>query len=178
MESSYKSNTPNEPNGTNSPTFTPNMAGQESILLTGATGNVGAVILDQLLLTTSHNVTAVLRKSFYIPLLEKKYPEQVANKRLTFTVIPDMAIAGAFDAAAASITAIIHVATPIATGDWEEKMIKPTWDIDRNILETAKNSNSVKRVVICGTILQVLASSHKSLSISDYPPGDGLRRPR
>jgi len=129
---------------------------QESILLTGATGNVGAVTLDQLLTTTSHTVNAILRKATYIPLLEKKYPDEVANKRLSFTIIPDMTTPGAFDTAAASSTAIVHIATPIATDNWVEEMIKPTWDIDRHVLEAAKKSGSVKRVVICGTILQTL----------------------
>jgi NADPH-dependent methylglyoxal reductase len=129
---------------------------QETILLTGATGNVGAVTLDQLLTTSSHHVNAVLRKDSYISLLEKKYPSEIAQGRLSFVIVPDMTIPGVFDDAASSATAIIHIATPIAVDNWVEELINPTWDIDRNILGAAKKSNNVKRVVICGTILQAM----------------------
>ncbi|KAF2678606.1 NAD(P)-binding protein [Lentithecium fluviatile CBS 122367] len=135
---------------------------RESILLTGATGNVGAVTLDHLLSTSSHNVKVVLRKEEYIPLFKKKYPSEVANNRLTFTVIPDMTVSGAFDDTASSATAIIHIATPLAADNWVEEMILPTWNLDKNILEAAKKSNSVQRVVICGTLLQALDFSHLS----------------
>jgi NADPH-dependent methylglyoxal reductase len=129
---------------------------QETILLTGATGNVGAVTLDQLMTTSSHKVNAVIRKASYIPLLEKKYPSETANGRLIFTTIPDMTIAGVFDDAASTATAIIHIATPLGVDNWVEEVIKPTWVIDENVLEAAKKNSSVKRVIICGTILQTL----------------------
>lgn len=134
------------------------MPRKESILLTGATGNLGGVILEHLLETTPHNVNIVLRNaSRQIPLFKERFPAETSKNRLTFTFIPDMTTSGAFDTAAASATAIIHCATPIASkNDWLNDMILATWTIDHSILTAAKKSSSVKRVVICGTLLQAI----------------------
>jgi nucleoside-diphosphate-sugar epimerase len=128
----------------------------EHILLTGATGNVGAVTLEHLL-ETPHTINAIVRNAAKaIPFFTSKYPDAVSSGKLVITSIPDMAVPGVFDEAAATATAIIHVATPLATSNFEETMIKPTWAIDYNVLEAAKKSKTVKRVIICGSILQTM----------------------
>ncbi|KAJ4290611.1 hypothetical protein N0V90_010829 [Kalmusia sp. IMI 367209] len=137
------------------------MAEKGIVLLTGATGNVGAVILEHLIITTSHKINIVLRNpTKQEPLFHAKFPSETSSRRLTFASIADMTLPGAFDDAAASATAIIHCATPIGdggTGDWVGKMVEPTWAIDHSILEAAKKSSTVQRVVICGTFLQAVA---------------------
>ncbi|KAF2646401.1 NAD(P)-binding protein [Massarina eburnea CBS 473.64] len=131
------------------------MSNQESILLTGATGNLGAVILDQLLAITTHSINIVLRRENAIHTLRTKY--KTSTSRLSFTVIPDLSVPHAFDEAAATATAIIHCATPLGDpSNWLTSIIEPTWAIDKNILEAAKNSKSLKRVIICGTLLQAV----------------------
>lgn len=132
------------------------MAEHQFILLTGATGNLGAVILDQILTTTSHSINAILRKEHYVPLFKAKYESFISSGRLAFTFIPDMSLPGVFDSPAELADAIIHVATPLGTGDWVNTMIEPTWAIDKNVLEAAQKSRTVKRVIICGTMLQAL----------------------
>lgn len=102
------------------------MTSKESILLTGATGNVGGVILEHIFLTTPHNVNVVVRDAGkHIPLFHERYPEEISSGRLQLTTIPDMAIEHAFDEAAASATKIIHCATPVGSLDnnWEKGMI-------------------------------------------------------
>lgn len=37
-------------------------------------------------------------------------------------------------------------------------MVGPTWAIDYNILEAAKKSTTVKRIVLCGTIVQAASA--------------------
>ena len=129
---------------------------KETILLTGATGNVGSVTLEHLL-QEGHYVNAVLRNAGKsISFFEYKFPSAVSSGQLKFTSVPDMTVDGAFDLAAASATAIMHIATPLADGDWVKTMIEPTWAIDHNILTAAKASKTVKRVIICGTILQTM----------------------
>lgn len=129
----------------------------ESILLTGATGNLGAVTLEHILNSTPHSVNILLRNiSTSLEHFTSKYPSAISSGRLTLTSVPDMSVPGVFDGPASSATVIMHIATPLATSDFEKNMIDPTWAIDKNVLEAAKKSGNVKRVIICGTILQTL----------------------
>ncbi len=128
----------------------------QSVLLTGATGNVGAILLEQLL-EGGISVNAVLRsfeksKEF----LEQRYPKEVTTGKLRFTEILDMSVAGVFDAPAKDASAIIHVATPLADSDFKKTMIEPAWRINENILDAASKSSMVKRVIITGSIVAVM----------------------
>lgn len=138
------------------------MAEQQSILLTGATGNVGGVILEHLLsLPIPPKIMLALRNApKQIPLFQQRYRTATSTGQLSFASIPDMTVPGAFDEAATSATAIIHAATPLGgEDDFVKSMIEPTWTIDRNVLEGAKKSRTVERVIICGTLLQALNAS-------------------
>jgi NADPH-dependent methylglyoxal reductase len=126
---------------------------QETILLTGATGNVGAVTLEHLI-RLNHTVHLILRRPSSISHFKSKFPAAFNAGNLLFTVVPDMAVPGVFDKAAATATVIFHIATPLASDNFVKNMVEPTWKIDLNVLEAAKKSSTVKRVVICGTILQ------------------------
>ncbi|KAF2847222.1 NAD(P)-binding protein [Plenodomus tracheiphilus IPT5] len=128
---------------------------QESVLLTGATGNVGAITLEHLI-NANHKVNAVIRKASAVTFFKSKFPDAINSGLLTFTVVPELTASGVFDEPSASATAIIHVATPLAGpgSDLVKDMIEPTWTIDKNILEAAKKSKTVKRVIICGSIVQ------------------------
>lgn len=132
------------------------MSFRPSVLLIGATGSLGAVVLEQLLAADYH-VNAVLRSSKKSQLfLENKYARHVDNRTLEFTEIPDMTISGVFDHPASKAEYIIHVATPLAYSDFDEKMMKPAIVVDHNILSAAKKSPTVKRVVITGSIVSLL----------------------
>ena len=145
------------------------------ILLTGATGNVGSVILEQLM-ATEQSVNAVLRsfaksKAF----LETKYPEAVSSGRLTFTEIPDMAVPNVFHASAANASSIIHVATPLAYSDLLDSMIEPAWKFNENILNAAAASPTVTRVVITGSVVSTMrmpedVGTDKMITEADYNP--------
>ncbi|OCL10050.1 NAD(P)-binding protein [Glonium stellatum] len=145
------------------------------ILLTGATGNVGAVILEHLI-AANQSVNAVLRsfaksKAF----LEAKYPSAITAGTLTFTEIPDLAAPGAFHAPAANASNIIHVATPLAYSDFQNAMIEPAWKFDHNILAAASASPSVKRVVITGSTVSTMRIPHdvvtgKTFTEANYNP--------
>ncbi|TVY84256.1 Ketoreductase [Lachnellula suecica] len=124
----------------------------QEIFLTGATGGVGATVLDQLL-AKGYKVNAAIRSAKKSqPFLEQKYPANIANNTLKLTEIPDMTVPHVFDEPARTADAIIHVATPLADSDFEHTMIQPTWAIDEGILIAAAKSPKVKRVIITGTI--------------------------
>ena len=127
-----------------------------SILLTGATGTLGASVLDQLL-SNGHKVTAVIRsfKRSYA-FLSQTYAPHIQSGTLVLLEIPDLAAPNVFDEPAKNVDAIIHVATPITSSDFEATMIHPTWTIDHSILTAATNSPTVKRVIVTGSIVSTM----------------------
>ena len=85
-----------------------------TVLMTGATGSLGASTLAQLLENPNFIVHAVLRSSARSEaFLRKKYASQVSSGHLVFVEIPDMTVPGAFDEPARQVDAIMHIATPL-----------------------------------------------------------------
>jgi NADPH-dependent methylglyoxal reductase len=145
------------------------------ILLTGATGNLGAVILKQLL-NGGQNVNAVVR-SFVRSKepLSKQYEDATRSGQLIFTEIADMTVAHAFDESAKNANGIIHAATPLNDRDFLETIIKPVSEITKNILDAAKVSPTIKRVIITGSIVSTLQlpndiMSGRTISEKDWNP--------
>lgn len=134
-----------------------NMASSQHVLLTGATGSLGAIILQQLL-ANGNSVTAVLR-SFQKSKthLEDAHEREVATGKLTFVEIPDMTTPDVFHAVTKGISAIIHVATPLSTSNYVEDMIKPANEILDNVLNAAAASPNVKRVIVTGSLVSVFS---------------------
>ncbi len=129
----------------------------KSILLTGATGNVGAQVLDQLLSGGGYKVTAVIRSlKKSSPFLTHKYASQVKSGSLVLVEIPDLTVPHAFDDLAKIVDAIIHIATPLSDTDFEKAVIEPTAVIDDSVLSAAAASGSVKRVIITGSIVSTM----------------------
>ncbi|KAK4940802.1 hypothetical protein LTR10_019195 [Elasticomyces elasticus] len=125
-----------------------------TILLTGATGLVGAATLFQLMHESSHTVIAVLRsRAKSEAFLATKYAPQISAGRLSFLEIPDMTSPGVFDDAATQSDAIIHIATPLAYDDVIEKVVKPSGTIVHNVLLAADKSERTKRVIVTGSIV-------------------------
>jgi nucleoside-diphosphate-sugar epimerase len=133
------------------------MASSQPVLFTGATGSLGAVILEQLLLN-GNPVTAVLRsfKRSKAPL-EETYTKEIAAGQLKFVEISDMAAPGAFHGAAKGKSAIIHVATPLSDENYLDDMIIPAQKIIDNVLNAAAAEPSVKRVIVTGSIVSVFS---------------------
>ncbi|KIW16159.1 hypothetical protein PV08_06210 [Exophiala spinifera] len=131
----------------------------QTVLLTGATGTVGASVLSELLNNTNYNVITVLRsRARSEAFLRTKYAPQVSSGRLSFIEIPDMAVAGSFDEAASKVDFIIHVATPLAFDPalMMDHMVKPSRDMVQNVLSAADlPSSRVKRVVVTGSMVSV-----------------------
>jgi NADPH-dependent methylglyoxal reductase len=129
-----------------------------TILLTGATGSLGASTLDQLLADPSFIVHTVLRSTKKSEaFLRNKYATQVASGQLSFVEIPDMAVPGAFDEPALNVDAIMHIATPLAYDNLLEKLIKPSWEILENVLTAAEKSGGrVKRVIVTGSLVSTM----------------------
>ncbi|KAF2811648.1 NAD(P)-binding protein [Mytilinidion resinicola] len=145
------------------------------ILLTGASGNLGAVILEQLL-SEGHNVNAIIRSfAKNKGAITKIHQKAVDSGRLSFTEIPDMAAPKAFHESAKNASAIIHAATPLSYDNFLEEIIKPVSIITNNVLDASAASPTVKRLIITGSIVSTLKLpdelySGKTLSEKDWNP--------
>jgi NADPH-dependent methylglyoxal reductase len=126
------------------------------ILLTGATGMLGAVILEQLL-QDGHNVNAVVRS-----LVKSKGPisgrhgSAVQSGQLIFSEISDMTVPECFDNISQGASVIIHAVTPLGRHDFLETVIKPASLITFNILSAAAKSTTVKRLIITGSLVSTV----------------------
>ncbi|EXJ75406.1 uncharacterized protein A1O5_02102 [Cladophialophora psammophila CBS 110553] len=128
----------------------------ETVLLTGGTGSIGVWVLEQLL-SQAHKVIAVIRPlAKFKKHFDEKYATYLTNGSLELVEVPDLTVPGVFDERASRADVIIHVATPLTTSGFENTMIRTTWLIDENILNAAKKSPKVKRVVISGSIVSVV----------------------
>jgi nucleoside-diphosphate-sugar epimerase len=157
------------------------MGSNEVVALTGANGSLGAVVLEHLVSQGQYKVNVILRsfaksKSF----LEQRYPKAAASGQLTFTEISDMTVPGVFDEVLALADKLIHVATPLAVDNFEEKVLIPATKIMDNVLYGAKKSPRTKRVIITGSVVSVVdmpsiamtkeAATGRTFTPADYNP--------
>lgn len=131
------------------------------VLLTGSTGHIGfRTLLD--LLVAGYKVRAAVRseaKSQVIltnPLF-KSY--SFDSSLLSFTIVPDLEVPGAYNDAVKGVDYVIHIASPITTGgDFTQEQYKaffiaPAVRGTLGMLNAAATSPSVKRLVITSSIV-------------------------
>ncbi|KAF1941775.1 NAD(P)-binding protein [Clathrospora elynae] len=144
-----------------------------NVLLTGASGSLGSNVLEKLI-EANYTVDAVLRSlTRSKPFLAHKYAAAVASGQLTFTEIADMTAPGAFDAGLSNASYLLHVATPLGFDNFEETVFQPAEKLMSNILQSAKRSTTLKRVVITGSIVSTMRlpndmMSNRVISSADY----------
>ena len=139
-------------------------ASNDLVLLTGATGFLGFKVLVALLKAGYHVRIAVrseskLQKVFATPFLKTLQPTQ---EQLSWIVVPDLSVEGAYDEAAKGVKYIIHTASPIPTfggseapdqSQYEEYFIKPAVAGAVGMLKSAAKAGTVKRVVITSSVV-------------------------
>lgn len=132
------------------------MATAQLVLLTGATGFVGAHVLQQLLKTTTSHVRLVLRDTKKGDHIRSQYPEYA--DRLSFVEIKDMVAPGAFDDVLDNVQKVIHVASPFVVNakDNRKEVIEPAINMTRNMLLAAHKASSVQRIVFTGSFASIL----------------------
>jgi len=130
------------------------------VLLTGASGHVGYLILIELL-NSGYSVRAAVRseskadKIRALPSLKGIAPSAT---QLSFITVPDIAAPGAYDEAARGVTYIIHVAAPVpgvntvaatsdAPIDREELFVKTAVATAVGMLDSARKAGGVRRIV-------------------------------
>lgn len=141
-----------------------NLHTSPTILLTGATGFLGFHIL-QTALKENYRVNIIVRSSKKADILRNNPILQSLQKQsyYTFTIIPDLGAPGALDAAAATSDYIIHTAAPLPWGpglsvnsDLEAELLRPAVDSIVQVLETAKRTPQIKRVVYTSSAVALI----------------------
>jgi len=136
---------------------------RDLVLITGATGHVGSRTLIHLL-EAGYQVRAAVRSEAKREAVLARPQIKAINpgSRLSFVIVPDITAVGAYDSAVEGVTHVIHIASPLATGDsvprhrHEEFFIRPAVQGTINLLEAANLVGTVRRVVITSSIVAIV----------------------
>lgn len=140
------------------------------VLITGATGHVGFRTLYHALREGLRVRAAVRSENKALRLLSRLSSElgpdyTHALQSLSFVIVPDICVDGAFDNAMQDVTHVIHVASPLLTGAAkppiesefaDDYFIKPAVQGTIGLLEAADASGTVRRVVITSSIVALV----------------------
>jgi nucleoside-diphosphate-sugar epimerase len=129
------------------------MAG-DLVLLTGATGLVGFAVL-RAALEKGYKIRAAVRSEEKAETVRSNPTLQhISAEQLSFVIVPDILVDGAFDAAAKSVKYILHVASPIPaphiTGedDLDGIIVQPAIQGTMGIFKSARQARTVQRIVV------------------------------
>ncbi|KAK3111767.1 hypothetical protein LTR53_012632 [Teratosphaeriaceae sp. CCFEE 6253] len=132
------------------------------VLITGATGHLGYRTL-RFALEYGYTVRAVVRSEAKADKVRDSAALKAMKKdaKLSFVVIPDFLVPGAFDEAVRDVKYIIHVASPLATkvpngADLDEWFVKPAVQGTVAVLESAKKAGTVQRIVITSSVASIM----------------------
>ncbi|KAF7158768.1 hypothetical protein CNMCM5623_003932 [Aspergillus felis] len=126
------------------------------VLVTGATGFIGAHVVDSLL-ARGIAVRGATRSLSKGEQMIAARPEHVS--KLEFVQIEDFSKVGVFDHVMEGIDAVIHVASPFTydTTNNEQELIVPAINGVKSILSaSAKSGSRVKRVVLTSSFASVI----------------------
>ena len=149
------------------------MPGRPStILVTGATGFIGAHCIDILLRDTEYNVRLAVRSQSKVDALlahRKAY-----TGRMSYCIVKDVAAEGAFDEAVKGVYGILHLASPFTydVANTEEELLKPAINGTLSVLKSALKEASIRRVVITSSVAAVINFSLGAAPGIAYGPAD------
>jgi nucleoside-diphosphate-sugar epimerase len=150
-----------------------------TILITGATGHVGFAVLTKAL-TSGYRVRAAVRSAAKQDVLSSNpyvLSLDLPPESLSFTLVPDLTVPGAYDTAVKDVDFIIHVASPVSSGklttqsEFEKRLIEPAVRGTLGILISAWKSSSVKRIVITSSLAAIVPLS---TLMSDMVPSEAI----
>ncbi|KAJ5274129.1 hypothetical protein N7478_009254 [Penicillium angulare] len=133
------------------------------VLLTGATGLVGFRVLQELLKKSDFDVRIAVRSEekaqtvFSNPVIQKLQP--TLGGRLTYKIVPDSVVPGAFDEVLQEVTYVIHAGSPVPVPGCNplEQVWKPTVLAIENLLASAAKVPTIKRVLVTSSIVANMA---------------------
>ncbi|KAF2492673.1 NAD dependent epimerase/dehydratase [Lophium mytilinum] len=140
--------------------------GRESscnLLITGATGHVGFRTLIHAL-NAGYTVRAAVRSQAKANIIINHPQIKALNlgSRLSFIIVPEITYPYAYDEATRGVKYVIHIASPLMTGgdeiplnEHDSHFIQPAVLGTLSMLEAAKKSQTVRRVVITSSVVAI-----------------------
>ncbi|CAM1504551.1 Fc.00g021420.m01.CDS01 [Cosmosporella sp. VM-42] len=141
------------------------------ILVTGATGFIGAHIVDTLL-ARGLKVRGATRSPAKGDAMIKARPQY--DGKLDFVQIDDFEKPGGLVEAVKDVTGVVHTASPFTydTEDNEKELILPAINGVRAIVEAAATNPNIERVVITSSFASVLDANRKGPPYFTYTGAD------
>lgn len=138
------------------------MAG-ELVFITGATGFLGFAVLLKAL-RAGYSVRISVRLAAQATAIKSHHLIAPFSSALSFVVVPDITLPGAFDSALEGVSYIQHVASPLPnpTEDPENDIIIPAIHGTTSILNSALKYPAIKRVVITSSVVAILSNEAAS----------------
>ncbi|KAG0647827.1 Ketoreductase azaE [Hyphodiscus hymeniophilus] len=129
------------------------------VLLTGGSGFIAAHVLD-ILLEHGHTVITTVRSQEKADKIKDAHPK-TPGSQLSFRIVPDIAVEGAFDEAVKipGLDAVIHTASPFHFNvtDTKKDLLDPAIIGTTGVLKAIKkNAPSVKHVVITSSFAAII----------------------
>ncbi|KAH7236512.1 NAD dependent epimerase/dehydratase [Fusarium tricinctum] len=143
----------------------------QHVLVTGATGFIGAHVVDELL-SRGLKVRGTTRSLSKGKAMIDARPQ--FREELDFYQIHDFEKPGGFADAIQDIDAVIHIASPFTydTSNNEKELVIPAINGVESILEAAASSPKVRRVVITSSFASVLDSGREAPPYFTYTGDD------
>ncbi|PSN65912.1 NAD dependent epimerase/dehydratase [Corynespora cassiicola Philippines] len=131
------------------------------VLVTGATGFIGAHVVDELL-RRGFKVRAATRSIKKSSIFKHHRPDY--TEQLDFVEIGDFSRATSFDEAVKGVDSVIHVASPFSYSvkDNEKELVRPAIEGVKAIMEASAASANVKRVVLTSSFASVMDANRKA----------------
>lgn len=125
----------------------------KTILVTGASGFIGAHIVEQLLTTTNYTIRGTVRNASDASKTSHLTSFPHAPSRLEL-ISADLLTEGAFDDAARECDAVIHTASPytLTVKDPQRDLVDPAEQGTLNVLRAARKAGTVKIVVVTSSV--------------------------
>jgi nucleoside-diphosphate-sugar epimerase len=112
----------------------------QTILVTGASGFVAAHVLRSFL-NAGYNVKATVRSDSTAKKVLATHPG--FESQLSFAIVPDISLPGAFDEAVKDVDGVIHIASPFITNakDFETELYSPAVNGTVSLLQAVQKFN-------------------------------------
>ncbi|KAK7530890.1 uncharacterized protein J3D65DRAFT_671812 [Phyllosticta citribraziliensis] len=128
----------------------------ELVFVTGAAGFIGTHAVDAAL-KAGFRVRGSVRRESQIEQLQNHFKSKAAD----FVIVRDITKPGAYDGVLEGVDYVFHVASPLPSQatDFKKNLIEPAVLGTTTILEAASKIPSIKRVVLTGSVIDLVPLS-------------------